>query len=271
MKRNYSVLSTLILSFLLSPIGASAVWADSLTVIEDLSDPKTALNVIDINVTGNEMIGIGLTVFFADGATQTGVWDEIGKTSGGVQHTDWSLIQAGDTKQNTPWTFTNYSDGEVVGFSIDGISGNTVFDIVDDPMETETSGFGSVLTLLSDDIGFDVQATFSQPVILEQESGCNDDGSPGPCGDLFGTLSLQFLNGGLAGQGQQFALSVDTDRFAFPLPPSIASPAIPVAPEVEDEFPVQTPSANTAVPEPSSLLLLGTGVTAFLFARKLFP
>ncbi len=265
MARKWNVFSALIFSLVLGPIGLSQVWADSLTVLEDLSNPKTATGLIDINITGNEMGGIGLTIFFVDNTTTTGTWNEIGTTSGGVQQSSWSFIQAGDTKLGTPWTFTNQSENEVVGFSIDGISGNTVFDIVDDPMVTEASGFGSVLTLLSEDAGLDVQATFSEPVVLEGDTNCIQDGVAEPCGDLFGTLNMEFLNGGSLGQGQQFSFSVDTDQFAFPLPPSIQGPNTPAG---VPDFPTMTPSANTAVPEPSSLLLLGTGVAAFLFVRK---
>ncbi|PWS34125.1 hypothetical protein DFH01_26205 [Falsiroseomonas bella] len=89
--------------------------------------------------TGADMNGIEVTVFFAAGGSETATWS--GGTSSAAG-TGWSLSQPDDTFSN-PWTLSNIGAGTISGFSINGLLGNTVFDIVTSPEGSPGSSDGA--------------------------------------------------------------------------------------------------------------------------------
>ena len=75
------------------------------------------------------MAGMEVTVYFAGGTNyETRSWSAL-PTGIGVQGTNWSLFESGDTYSN-PWTLTS-TGAAIQKIVLDGLPGKTVFDISD--------------------------------------------------------------------------------------------------------------------------------------------
>lgn len=173
---------------------------------------------IESVITGADMAGMEVTVTFEDLSTDTAVW-ETTSTDGSVAFgegfagaaagSSWSLYQQGFTFGNnvggTPlglWSFTNFSASPtIMGFTVNAITGFTLFDIVEDVEVTPGSQLGrAFLTELDDSL-----YTVSYGNQLAD--------------DLFGSLTVGFTEGLEAGSVVQFF--IDTDGFV-PSPGTLA-------------------------------------------------
>lgn len=91
---------------------------------------------------GDDMVGSRVTVFFSTGATGGANWVAGAAGSGSASAGGWSLGLTGDSFSSA-WTLTNGNGPSIVGFSFDGVGGNTVFDIVGSPENSPGSANGN--------------------------------------------------------------------------------------------------------------------------------
>jgi hypothetical protein len=170
--------------------------------------------------TNATMVGSEVTVTFAGGATETDSW-----TSAGASGTGWSLTEDGNTYTGT-WTLSNTGGAAILGFTFNGVPGNTTFDVIDSPDDTPNSGAGRPFSDVNGPAGLAIAAAYTNEL---QVGGIF-------YGDEYTELNVTLNNGGLAG-GQNLTYEADTDN-------ATATSGITVA----------------VTPEPSSIVLLGTGL-----------
>ncbi len=250
--------------------GARA-WGDTLTRMSDISGPKNITGFSNIDVTGADMAGMEVTVFFGDASFQIGTWNALGLNSGGAVLPDWFITQsgntyAGDTSGGVPnnaafnWKLENRSMQALTKVVFDGEMGNTIFDVMGKDKTTIASGFGTPFNIIDQTIGLDIKATYLKPVGVAGAA---------PLGDLFAGLQIEFLNAGGLNPRASLNFSIDTDMGIFPqiLPP----PPPPIVVEPPDNGgggePGLPPGTNP-IPEPQTFLLFGTGLLGLLAAKR---
>lgn len=189
--------------------------------------------------TGAMMDGMTVTATFLDGGTQTAIWADTSSDSGSAAALDFVLKQSYDTFSNNFTLSSTASMRPIQSLKIDAGAGNSVFDVLYDPTYTNFYSPGSAngrfeIGLHKDTLTMDV--TFSGPVAIDNVF----------YGDLYRFLTIDFTNPeGYFGYNF-FKFYADTDSLLY---------AGDITP-------------GTAVPEPSTLLLLGAGCAGLVFWRK---
>lgn len=188
----------------------------------DPSDPTSDIpGLTGFSTTGAMMDGMGVSVLFVDGATESRSWADTGPVSGGVFGTGWALTVSGDTF-GASWSFTNATGVPIQSFSLTGNTGLTIFDV----------DMYSVLALCDSYVasGIDEECspgsargarmTFGNPDLSPTVTYNDIVGLGGlpPIGDLFHVVTADF---GPNGVGGDFLFRQDTDndsRFTIPEP-----------------------------------------------------
>jgi hypothetical protein len=206
---------------------AEAAVVNSIVSVDGVPHQTTAIDTFV--TTGNDMGGMEVTAFFADGSSQLATWAGLGGTSGSAVGTGWSLEVHGDTF-GAIWILTNDVDGlTMTGLRIYAAPGDTMFDrtldFSGDEFGTPGSARGWDFDAVAGPDGLLIDVTYSDIVNLTGDA---------PFGDLYATMTLA-LSGLRPGEILEFI--ADTDN-------ALVSGDIRPRP----------------VPEPAAIALIGIGL-----------
>ena len=224
----------------LAILGSLGVVGTAGAITYEYGTPVPALQITTFSPGGIDMAGMEVTVYFAGGTNyETRSWSALG-SGGGVQGTNWSLFESGDTYSN-PWTLTS-TGAAIQKIVLDGLPGKTVFDISDsndfftqavfgssDGIGTSGSAQGLTFVVSSNSYTGAVNATYNSLIYLTMfDADRNTWYIDAPVGDLYRYLTIDFGNTAF-GSGSTLTFRADTDKM-------------------------------TPVPEPATLLLFATGL-----------
>lgn len=196
-------------------LGTSANAA--IAIQKDLSNVVSIPGLTGFATTGAMMDGLDVTVYFANGTSQTRNWADTGPDAGGVTGTGWSLTQSGDTFSNE-WFFNFFGTpaSGLVKLVLDGRDNFTVFDSTKPNTGTPGSAQGADFEIVSPWSAdyWRGTAVYDYAVAI---------GSDAPVGDLFQRLTINFTNPVITSDFK-FIQDTDNDKRAneVPEPGSIA-------------------------------------------------
>ena len=214
-------------------IAVGPAFADPIVTVTAIPGSDFTTNAMSgFQTTGADMIGLTAVVTFSDSSTDSATWAATGATAGNATGTGWSLALAGDSF-TTPWVLTNIGAKTIVGLSLNGVPGNTSFDIVNGPEDTPGSANGQPFSsVTSADVNLtNADATYSNRLVVG--------------GTFFGDEYVQLDVALRAGLSPDHIMSfvADTDN---------AAANSPIEP----------------APEPASIALLGAGFAGLAISRR---
>lgn len=175
-----------------APVGSSFVSVPG--------TPFDTAALTGFSTDGALMGGMEVTAFFAGGGSETVIWSAVTESAAG---TGWTLSQPNDTF-GTPWRLANSSASTITSFLIDGLLGNTAFDIVSGPFLSTGSADGRAFS--SADASNTTEITGATGTYSNQLSVGGVF-----FGDLYVRLSVAFTGTGLT-SGNTFSFVADTDN-----------------------------------------------------------
>lgn len=197
--------------------------------------PYNAAAMTGFATTGALMGGTDVTVNFLGGGSDTAAWVAGAGSSGSASGTGWSLSLDGDTF-SAPWVLANTGLTTILSFTINGLDGNTSFDIVATPEASPGSANGKQ---------FESANASNATQITGADATYRNTLSVGGIfyGDEYVQLDVAFRGTGLT-TGNTFSFVADTDNARADL------------------------GGITPAPEPASMALLGAGLAALGYYRR---
>jgi len=157
--------------------------------------------------SGDMMKGMVVSVTFADSTTQNATWDATGAGAGGATGTGFTIAESGNTF-GANWTLANTSTQAIIGFTLDGAPGSTLFD-------RDFNGNGSEGTPGSangSDFSISAPADIVADVTYTNQTAIK---GTAPVGDIWAFLAVSIQGNGLAAD-TSLVFSQDTDSLAEP-------------------------------------------------------
>lgn len=243
-------LRNLVVALSVAFAGVSTAQAASVQIVTDPGTTYTTSEIFRHETHGNQMDGMEVTAIWRVGSTifeQTRAWADIDSgffeflntDDGSVVFTASNVDISLDGDSYDNWwqlDFQVSGTGYLQSLIFNGIPGNTVFDRTcggNDCTPGSQSGrdfaAGGDFDSWNPSGTPDIRATYFNQVVLNNGSFL---------GDLYAGLRLDFLTGNGLPEGDGYKFALDTDNARL-------SPAS---------------TGNTPVPEPASMLLLGTGL-----------
>ncbi len=177
-------------------------YAGTLSVLFDPGTTNVTTAIGNEGISGGDMVGMTVTVFYEMGPPETVAWVG-GGPSGFLPSPNLTFTQTFDTLF-FPWRLSNSFMG-ITRILIDAGPGNAIFDTTTFGGDgTPGSGPGRTLEFLGDitTVPWDCVATYRDEVALT--------GQPA-FGDLFRLLDIEFTNEGGLPAGDSFFFYADTD------------------------------------------------------------
>jgi hypothetical protein len=175
---------------------------DAAIIAVDNANPQNIPGLTGFITTGASMDGMSVTAHFKSGFSETLIWGSTGMTSGGVSGTNWSLSLTGDSFLSN-WNFLNDHAGKLIGLTIDGSTGLTVFDKRGPHFGTDGSFSGLDFRSSLDGESKIVKATYRNPVGINGADAV---------GDVFHILDLDFSGLKENGTHDSFTFVQDADN-----------------------------------------------------------
>lgn len=228
-------LLTVIFAMVISLAVAAESNAASVNVAFDAGTTQETTALTGFGTTGDLMAGMSLTAYFSNNTSETVTWLDLGGLSGGATGTGWSLFETGDTWDQN-WTLTS-TGAQIDRLFIDGGVGDTVFDTYFGGVTGTTgSALGKNFSVTGGLGAYDITATYRDAVALTGNAAV---------GDLFRYLDIDFTTSAFGSGTTTLTFITDTDNLKFG-------------------------GDIAAVPEPSTYILLGSGLMGLAWVRRRF-
>jgi hypothetical protein len=216
--------------------------------------PGTAYQTASLSAfqtLGTDMAGLRVTAHFADGASASAEWGDLGGGLSGAGTPLFRLTFPGDANTGSfdyGWRLANTSGAGLTRLVLSGAPGNTVFDVDGEEERTPNSALGIPLAFrpaYDPDQALELPSPYAAGSTVTYRNAVGVGGAA-PLLDVFEQVDLLFGTAFAAGGEIEFNMDTDSVGDGGALAPADPGDGVPGA----------------VVPEPSTVVLLGAGVLA---------